>query len=79
MDYSCHVKGSFEMSITGYYDGTVVRTDIPLKINQKVMIIPIDDTDIGTAGGILHDYANVDLIESEKTAWAEAMVKKHGK
>ena len=36
------------MSIVGYYDGTAVRVKEPLPINQKVIVIPVEnDTDLG--------------------------------
>ena len=68
------------MSITGYYDGTAVRVKEPLRMNQKVIIIPIEnEMEFGdTAAGGLHKYANQDLIEQEKDAWRRAAVKKHG-
>ena len=31
------------MSITGYYDGSVIQIKESLKPNQRVIIIPIDD------------------------------------
>lgn len=31
------------MPITGYYDGSVVQIQEPLKLNQRVIVIPIDD------------------------------------
>ena len=67
------------MSVTGYYDGTAVRIDTPLKINQKVIVIPIEnDTDLGeSAAGGLYKYANPSLIEQEKDAWRKAAIKKH--
>ena len=69
------------MTITGYYDGTAVRIDRPLKKNQKVLVIPLDDeTDIGTsAAGGLKQYTDPALIEREKDAWAQAAAEKHGK
>lgn len=67
------------MSITGYYDGTAVRVDEPLEINQRVIVIPIEnETDLGeSAAGGLHKYADPSLIAREKNAWREAAVKKH--
>lgn len=68
------------MSITGYYDGTAVRVDKPLQMNQKVVVIPIEselDLEESAAGG-LHKYANPSLIDQEKDAWRKAAVKKHG-
>ncbi len=67
------------MSITGYYDGTVVQVNEPLQMNQKVIIIPIEEeNDLGeSAAGGLHKYANVSLIEQEKDAWRKATVKKY--
>ena len=70
------------MAILGYYDGTSVRTDAKLDLNQKVIIFPMDDVffdDLeGTAAGMLHEYANPDLQSEEKEAWKKAMVNKHG-
>ena len=67
------------MSVTGYYDGTAVRIDTPLKINQKVIVIPIEtEEDMEeTAAGGLHKYANPSLIANEKDAWREAVIRKH--
>lgn len=68
------------MSITGYYDGTSVRVDKPLQMNQRVVVIPIEselDLEKSAAGG-LHKYANPSLIDQEKDAWRKAAVKKHG-
>ena len=44
----------------GYYDGTAVQVKEPLQMNQKVIVIPIEnDTDLGeSAAGGLHKYAN---------------------
>ncbi len=67
------------MSVTGYYDGTAVRVDTPLKINQKVIVIPIEtemDLEESAAGG-LHKYANPSLIAQEKDAWKEGAIRKH--
>ena len=68
------------MSITGYYDGTAVRTDAKFELNQKVLIIPVGDDffDEESAAGMLHDYANTDLISLEKDAWRKAAIEKHG-
>ena len=62
------------MSITGYYDGTVVRIDKPLQMNQKVIVIPIEnETYMGeSAAGGLHKYSNSSLIEQEKDVWRKA-------
>lgn len=67
------------MAITGYYDGTAVQVNEPLRKNQKVLIIPIEggtDFEESAAGG-LHKYANPSLIGQEKDAWRKAAVKKH--
>ncbi len=68
------------MSITGYYDGTAVRVEEALQMNQKVIVIPIENEIEfgGSAAGGLHKYANPNLIEREKDAWRKAAVKKHG-
>ena len=71
--------GDLLMSIIGYYDGTSVRVEEPLQMNQKVIVIPIEsEMDLGeTAAGGLHQYANPSLIEHEKDAWRKAAIKKH--
>lgn len=65
------------MSVTGYYDGTAVRIDTPLKINQKVIVIPIEtEEDMEeTAAGGLHKYANPSLIAKEKDAWRDNSIR----
>ena len=68
-----------KMSIYGYYDGNAVRVEEPLQMNQKVLVIPIEN-DSGlteSAAGSLHQYANTELIEREKDAWKEAAIRKH--
>ncbi|MBD5509503.1 MAG: hypothetical protein HDR05_16050 [Lachnospiraceae bacterium] len=67
------------MSITGYYDGTAVQVDGQLQINQRVIVIPIENEEnlMDTAAGGLHKYADPSMIGLEKDAWREAMVKKH--
>ena len=67
------------MSITGYYDGTAVRVDKTLPMNQKVIVIPIESgMDLEeSAAGELHKYANLSLIEQEKEAWRKAAIRKH--
>lgn len=64
----------------GYYDGTAIRVNELLKINQKVIVIPIEnEMDLGdSAAGGLHKYANSSLINQEKDAWRKAVMKKHG-
>ena len=67
------------MSITGYYDGSVIHVDEPLQVNQKVIVIPIEnemDLEESAAGG-LRKYANPSLIEQEKDAWRKAVLEKH--
>jgi len=56
-----------------------IQVNKPLKMNQKVIIIPIEsENDLGesVAGG-LHKYANVSFIEQEKDAWKKAAVRKY--
>ena len=67
------------MSITGYYDGTAVRVDQPLQMNQKVIVIPIEKEEYWreSAAGGLHQYANPTYIEQEKEAWRKAAVEKY--
>lgn len=67
------------MSITGYYDGSAVRVSEQLQINQKVIVIPVENEEslMDTAAGGLHKYANPSMIGQEKDVWKEAMVKKH--
>lgn len=69
------------MSITGYYDGTVIRVDKPLRLHQKVIVIPVEDNvePQESAAGALHKYANPALIKDEKDAWKKAVARKHGR
>ena len=57
------------MYMFGYYDGTVIRMNEPLQMNQKVIVIPIEDENSigGSAAGGLHKYANRSLFEREQT------------
>lgn len=67
------------MSITGYYDGSSIRIEEPLQMNQKVIVIPIESEEgleMSAAGG-LHKYADPSLINQEKDAWRKAVVKKY--
>lgn len=67
------------MSTIGYYDGTAVQIKEPLQMNQKVIVIPIEnemDFEKSAAGG-LRKYANPLLVEQEKDVWRKAAVKKH--
>lgn len=72
-------KAGVNMSMIGYYNGTAVRVDEPLQMNQKVIVIPVEnETDLGkSAAGGLHKYANPSLIEQEKDAWRNAAIRKH--
>ncbi len=67
------------MSIIGYYDGTAIRVDETLQMNQKVIVIPIEsDMDLGeSAAGGLHKNADPLLTGQEKDAWRKAALKKH--
>lgn len=67
------------MSITGYYDGTAVQVNGQLQINQKVIVIPVENEEslMDTAAGGLHKYADSSLIGLEKDVWKEAVVKKY--
>ena len=63
----------------GYYDGTAVQVKEPLQMNQKVIVIPVEN-EIDweeSAAGVLHQYANTSLIRQEKDAWRKAAVEKH--
>ena len=65
------------MSVIGYYDGTAVRVSELLQMNQKVLVIPLEN-DLGeSAAGGLHKYADPSLIEQEKDAWRRAVLKKY--
>jgi len=61
-------KAGGNTSMIGYYDGTVVRVNEPLQMNQKVIVIPIEnETDLGeSAADELHKYVNPSLIEQEQ-------------
>lgn len=67
--------------MVGYYDGTAVQVNEPLQMNQKVIVIPIENgMDLGeTAAGGLHKYANPSLVDQEKEAWRKAALEKHAK
>ncbi|MBD5495421.1 MAG: hypothetical protein HDR12_13935 [Lachnospiraceae bacterium] len=67
------------MSIIGYYDGTAVQVNGQLQMNQRVVVIPIENEAnlMDTAAGGLHKYADPSMIGLEKDAWREAVVKKH--
>ncbi len=67
------------MSRISYYDGTAIQVNEPLQMNQKVIVIPIENnTDLGeSAAGGLHKYANPFLMEQEKDAWRKAVIKKY--
>ena len=67
------------MSITGYFDGSVIQIKESLKPNQRVIIIPIDDDVVtgSSAAGALKKYADPSLISLEKDAWKLAAVRKH--
>jgi len=69
------------MSITGYYDGTAVRINGQLQMNQKVIVIPVENEEnlAETAAGGLHKYADPTLIDQEKDAWRKAAEIKHVK
>ncbi len=73
-------------TIQAYFDGQNVR---PLSVlnarkNQLLSITVLDEflkTDsqriAEELSGCLHEYANPLLLQSEKTAWEEAMEEKH--
>ena len=69
------------MSVTGVYDGEVVRIDTPLQKDQRVIVNPIEEMEaVGEdAAGFLSRYANPGLISEEKSAWRKAALEKHGK
>lgn len=69
------------MPIMGYYDGTAVQISEPLQLNQKVIVIPVENQiDMGeSAAGGLHKYADPSLVEQEKEAWRKAAIRKHAK
>lgn len=50
-----------------------------LQMNQRVIVIPIEDEEnlMDTAAGGRHKYADSSMIELEEGTWREAMVKKH--
>lgn len=64
------------MAMVGYYDGQNIVTEAKLELNQRVMIIPIEN-DTPVSAGMLHNYANPDLIPMEKEAWRNAVIAKH--
>lgn len=74
-------------ALQGYYDGVAIRPleKIKAKPNQKVVITIMDEFIVPkkqekkkSMYGALSKYANPELIEQEKGAWARAVVKKYG-
>lgn len=65
--------------IVGYYDGTAIRIEESLQINQKVVVIPIESEESfeASAAGGLRKYADPSLVSQEKEAWRETVVRKH--
>jgi len=72
--------------IPAYFDGNTVRplTQIDAKKNQLLYITILDsylsddkETIVNELCGSLHEYANPELIDKEKSAWEEAAVVKH--
>ncbi len=65
----------------GYYDGTAVRVNEPLHMNQKVIVILTENEPnlLESATGGLRKYVNPSLIEQEKDAWRKAAIKKHAR
>jgi len=51
-------------------NGTVTIDNASIEIRQHAAK--------GVSFGVLNKYANSDLIEKEKGAWGQAVVKKHG-
>ena len=54
------------MSIMGYYDGTAVRVDEPLQMNQKVIVIPVETGRNlrQTAAGGLRKFRNGYMLDA---------------
>jgi len=67
------------MTIIGYYDGSVVKVDKPLKKEQRVLVIPVEDEELLSAAGALQKYADKQKAAKEKDAWKKAVTEKYGK
>lgn len=50
--------------------------EVDIIIREKDPSLP--DTGKGAAAGILEDFKNEDLIETEKDGWTKAVMGKHG-
>ena len=74
-------------AVHGYFDGTVIKPleKITARPNQRVIITimdefiePVKETRKKGMRGVLSSYADPNLAQKEKEAWAQAVVKKHG-
>lgn len=73
-------------SLQAYFDGNAIKTveNYHFEKNQKFLITIFDESEdlksdgIKSLRGCLSDYAVPELIEKEKSAWAEAAEEKHG-
>lgn len=74
-------------AVHGYFDGTVIKPleKITARPNQRVIITimdefiePVKETRKKGMRGVLSSYADPNLAQKEKEAWAQAVVSKHG-
>ena len=75
------------LTVQGYFDGTAIRLleKITAKPNQRVIVTVMDEfvepsrkVPQKSIRGILEQYADPSLAESEKGAWERAVVKRYG-
>ncbi|MDD6070226.1 MAG: hypothetical protein PUC12_05330 [Clostridiales bacterium] len=75
------------LALQGYYDGNTVQPleKIQAKKNQKLIITILDEfiqevpeTTMHSARGLLSEYANLELMKEEKSAWEKAVIEKYG-
>ena len=75
------------LALQGYYDGNSVQTleKIHAEKNQKVIITILDEFmdelpqgKKSSLKGVLSDYANIELMKNEESAWERAVIEKYG-
>lgn len=75
------------LALQGYYDGNTVQPleKIQAKKNQKLIITILDEfmeetpsAESHSVRGALSEYADLERIKDEGSAWEKAVVKKYG-
>ena len=75
------------LAVHGYFDGSAIKPleKITARPNQRVIITildefiePVKETPKKGMRGVLSSYADPNLAQKEKEAWAKAVVSKYG-